>query len=144
MPCVIRSRPGGEHVSENCHRHSDSTHAGHLGSAMYFMMKDRGKTDRTVNALKWRIGIWGRSPGVHLAAAKLGWLEPSNSLVKKPQPTESAAPKTVSHFNKSLSQRKSRCTQRSAAFLYDPSPLFGLHRDRCRERTIRCSILFLP
>ena len=28
-----------------------------LGSSLFFMMRDRGKTDRTVRALTWRIGL---------------------------------------------------------------------------------------
>lgn len=28
-----------------------------LGSALYYMVKDRGQTDRTVKALSWRIGL---------------------------------------------------------------------------------------
>ncbi|MEO8803744.1 MAG: twin transmembrane helix small protein [Rudaea sp.] len=28
-----------------------------LGAGMYYMMTDKGKTDRTVKALTWRIGL---------------------------------------------------------------------------------------
>ncbi len=28
-----------------------------LGAGLYFMMTDKGKTDRTVKALTWRIGL---------------------------------------------------------------------------------------
>jgi len=28
-----------------------------LGAGLYYMMTDRGKTDRTVKALTWRIGL---------------------------------------------------------------------------------------
>lgn len=28
-----------------------------LGAGLYFMMTDKGKTDRTVRALTWRIGL---------------------------------------------------------------------------------------
>lgn len=28
-----------------------------LGAALYFMMKDKGTTDRTVKSLTWRIGL---------------------------------------------------------------------------------------
>ena len=30
---------------------------GSLGSGLYFMMKDKGQTDRVVKALSWRIGL---------------------------------------------------------------------------------------
>ena len=30
---------------------------GSLGSGLFFMMHDRGKSDRTVRALTWRIGL---------------------------------------------------------------------------------------
>jgi hypothetical protein len=30
---------------------------GSLGSGLVFMMRDRGKSDRTVRALTWRIGL---------------------------------------------------------------------------------------
>lgn len=28
-----------------------------LGAGLYYMMTDKGQTDRTVNALTWRIGL---------------------------------------------------------------------------------------
>lgn len=30
---------------------------GSLGSGLFFMMRDRGKSNRTVRALTWRIGL---------------------------------------------------------------------------------------
>jgi len=33
------------------------TIVGSLGSGLFFMMRDRGKSDRTVRALTWRIGL---------------------------------------------------------------------------------------
>lgn len=29
----------------------------HLGASLYYMMVDKGRTDRTVNSLTWRIGL---------------------------------------------------------------------------------------
>lgn len=29
----------------------------HLGAGLYYMMVDKGKTDRTVKSLSWRIGL---------------------------------------------------------------------------------------
>lgn len=28
-----------------------------LGAGLYYMMRDKGRTDRTLNALTWRIGL---------------------------------------------------------------------------------------
>jgi len=33
------------------------TIVGSLGSGLFFMMRDRGKSDRTVRALTWRVGL---------------------------------------------------------------------------------------
>jgi hypothetical protein len=30
---------------------------GSLGSALYYLVRDKGQTDRTVRALTWRIGL---------------------------------------------------------------------------------------
>lgn len=30
---------------------------GSLGSALYYLIRDKGKSDRTVKALTWRIGL---------------------------------------------------------------------------------------
>ena len=47
-----------------------------LFSALVFLVKDRGSTDRTVRALTWRIGL---SIGLFLLlllAGWMGWIEP--------------------------------------------------------------------
>lgn len=59
---------------------------GVLGSALLFMFKDRGKTNRTVNALTWRVGIWAVLLAFIVAGLKFGWIEPSNSLAKRADP----------------------------------------------------------
>lgn len=56
---------------------------GMLGRGLYFMMTDRGKTDRTLNALKWRVGIWVVLLVFILAGMKLGFINPSNSIAPK-------------------------------------------------------------
>ena len=55
-----------------------------LGSALYYLIKDHGEGDRTVNRLSWRIGLslvlfmllWG--------ANKLGWIEPNQGPIRAP------------------------------------------------------------
>jgi len=54
-----------------------------LGSAMYYMFKDRGQTDRTLNALKWRVGIWFVLLAFIIGGLKFGYITPSNSLAPK-------------------------------------------------------------
>lgn len=49
---------------------------GSLFSALVFLVRDRGSTDRTVRALTWRIGL---SIGLFLLlllAGWMGWIEP--------------------------------------------------------------------
>ncbi len=48
-----------------------------LGSALAFMMKDKGKSDRTVYALALRVGFSITLFLFILVAYKLGWIEPS-------------------------------------------------------------------
>ncbi len=61
-----------------------------LGSAMVYMFKDRGQTDRTLNALKWRVGIWAVLLVFIIAGLKFGFIIPSNSLVPPTPSTETA------------------------------------------------------
>jgi hypothetical protein len=48
-----------------------------LGSALIFIMKDRGKSDRTVTALALRVGFSITLFIGILIAWKLGWIEPT-------------------------------------------------------------------
>ena len=48
-----------------------------LTSALVFMMKDRGKTDRTVMALALRVGFSIALFLSILVAYKLGWIQPT-------------------------------------------------------------------
>ena len=48
-----------------------------LASALFFMMRDKGKSKRTVNALAMRVGLSITLFMLLLAAYKLGWIEPT-------------------------------------------------------------------
>lgn len=48
--------------------------------ALFSMMTDKGKTNRTVNALTWRIGIWVVLFALLMTGVYTGALKPSNSL----------------------------------------------------------------
>ena len=48
-----------------------------LGSALVFLMKDKGKTNRTVYALALRVGFSITLFILLLIAYKLGWIEPT-------------------------------------------------------------------
>jgi len=50
---------------------------GSLGSALFFIMKDKGESDRTVQALAVRVGLSITLFLFILAAWKLGWIEPT-------------------------------------------------------------------
>ncbi|MFN9389312.1 MAG: twin transmembrane helix small protein [Betaproteobacteria bacterium] len=47
-----------------------------LGSALFFLMRDKGGTDRTVRALTWRVGLSLALFLLLLASYKLGWIAP--------------------------------------------------------------------
>ena len=51
---------------------------GSLGSALYFLMQDRGKSDRTVRALTIRVGLSIALFLFLVIGHRLGW-NPSNS-----------------------------------------------------------------
>ena len=50
---------------------------GSLASALFFLMKDKGKTNRTVSALALRVGLSITLFLLILIAYKLGWIEPT-------------------------------------------------------------------
>lgn len=50
---------------------------GSLASALVFMMKDKGKSDRTVTALALRVGFSITLFLLILLAYKLGWIAPT-------------------------------------------------------------------
>jgi hypothetical protein len=50
---------------------------GSLASALFFLMRDKGKSNRTVQALAWRVGFSITLFILILVAHYLGWIEPS-------------------------------------------------------------------
>ena len=50
---------------------------GSLGSALFFMMRDKGKSNRTVNALAMRVGLSITLFLLLLASYKMGWITPT-------------------------------------------------------------------
>ncbi|QYF94417.1 twin transmembrane helix small protein [Massilia sp. PAMC28688] len=50
---------------------------GSLGSALFFLMRDKGKSNRTVQALALRVGLSITLFLLILAAHYLGWIEPT-------------------------------------------------------------------
>ena len=48
-----------------------------LGSALVFLMKDQGKTNRTVKALAFRVGFSIALFILVLVANQLGWIQPT-------------------------------------------------------------------
>ncbi|MDZ4731370.1 MAG: twin transmembrane helix small protein [Xanthomonadales bacterium] len=61
-----------------------------LASSFFFLVKDKGQGDRTVQRLTWRVGLslvlflllWG--------AHSLGWIEPNSGPVKPPVKSEAS------------------------------------------------------
>ncbi|OGT36898.1 MAG: hypothetical protein A3F11_08960 [Gammaproteobacteria bacterium RIFCSPHIGHO2_12_FULL_37_14] len=47
-----------------------------LGSALYFLVNDKGRSDRTVKALTWRIGLSLILFILLLIAFAFGWISP--------------------------------------------------------------------
>jgi hypothetical protein len=50
---------------------------GSLGSALFFLMKDQGKTNRTVKSLAFRVGFSIALFLLILIMHQLGWIEPT-------------------------------------------------------------------
>ncbi|MES2069033.1 MAG: twin transmembrane helix small protein [Pseudomonadota bacterium] len=48
-----------------------------LGSALVYMMKDKGKSNRTVKALAFRVGFSISLFILILIANRLGWIQPT-------------------------------------------------------------------
>jgi hypothetical protein len=48
-----------------------------LGSALVFLMKDQGKSNRTVKALAFRVGFSIALFILILVANRLGWIQPT-------------------------------------------------------------------
>lgn len=48
-----------------------------LGSALFFLMKDKGQSNRTVNALAMRVGLSITLFLILLGSYKMGWIQPT-------------------------------------------------------------------
>jgi hypothetical protein len=48
-----------------------------LGSALFFLMRDKGRSNRTVQALAMRVGLSITLFLIVLGAYKLGWIQPT-------------------------------------------------------------------
>ena len=53
---------------------------GSLGSALFFLMRDKGKSNRTVTALAFRVGFSITLFILLLIAYRLGWIQPTGRL----------------------------------------------------------------
>lgn len=51
-----------------------------LASALFFLMKDKGTTNRTVTALAWRVGLSIALFLLILFSWRMGWIEPTGNL----------------------------------------------------------------
>ncbi len=51
-----------------------------LGSALVFMMRDKGRSNRTVHALALRVGFSVLLFALLLVAYRLGWIQPTGIL----------------------------------------------------------------
>ncbi|GAB4393380.1 MAG: twin transmembrane helix small protein [Gammaproteobacteria bacterium] len=47
-----------------------------LGSGLIYLVRDKGKTDRTVKALSWRIGLSLTLFILLFVAFAMGWIQP--------------------------------------------------------------------
>ena len=50
---------------------------GSLASALFYLMRDKGKSNRTVQALAMRVGFSIALFALILVAYKLGWIQPT-------------------------------------------------------------------
>jgi hypothetical protein len=50
---------------------------GALGSALFFVMRDKGRTNRAVNALGMRVGLSITLFLILLGAYEMGWIAPT-------------------------------------------------------------------
>ena len=48
-----------------------------LGSALFFLMKDKGRSNRTVQALAMRVGLSITLFLILLGSYKMGWIQPT-------------------------------------------------------------------
>jgi len=55
-----------------------------LGSAFFFMVKDKGEGDRTLHRLMWRIGLSLFLLLLLYVMFQLGWIKPSGGPIRYP------------------------------------------------------------
>lgn len=55
-----------------------------LGSALFYMMKDRGESGRAARSLTWRIGLSVLAFILLLVAFWMGWIEPQSITPTSP------------------------------------------------------------
>lgn len=53
---------------------------GSLGSALVFLMRDKGRSNRTVRALAWRVGVSVLLFAMLLLAYFAGWIRPTGVI----------------------------------------------------------------
>lgn len=58
-----------------------------MGSALFFMVKDKGQSRRTVTALSWRIGLSILAFLLLWIAYLAGWIQPHGILPPQPENT---------------------------------------------------------
>ncbi len=61
-----------------------------LGSAFWYMLKDRGSGNRTVKALTARISIWVLLFALIVGGIYTGWIVPSNTVPIPPRTSSSS------------------------------------------------------
>ena len=59
---------------------------GSLGSGLYYMIKDKGQSDRVVKALTWRIGLSVTLFLLLFILFATGVIEPHSAFPRKPAP----------------------------------------------------------
>jgi hypothetical protein len=62
---------------ENRRRHRFRAHHRQPGSALFFLMRDKGRSNRTVQALAMRVGLSITLFLLVLFAYKMGWIQPT-------------------------------------------------------------------
>ena len=61
-----------------------------LASAFFFLVKDKGQGDRTVQRLTWRVGLSLLLFLLLWVAYTLGWIEPNSGPVQIQTPADSS------------------------------------------------------
>jgi len=62
-----------------------------LTSGLYYLIRDRGHSDRTVKALSWRIGLSVTLFALLLLGFATGLIKPTESLLQKQEPAQQSS-----------------------------------------------------